>query len=497
MKQRGAGILIHVSSLPGRFGIGDLGPSSYRLIDFLADSNLHYWQILPLNPTDPLYDNSPYHCLSAFGTNPLFISPEKMIQDGYLDAEDIAEVPDFDIKSVEYQRVIDYKFSLFTLAYERFKTKKSSEYEIFCRTNSWWLEDFSLFFALKKSYNNNPWSQWPENLKLRDPDAIQKARSGLLDEIELEKFLQFIFYNQWSDLKKYCRDHDVMVIGDLPIYVDYDSVDVWMNPQMFKLDESLTPVTVSGVPPDYFSATGQLWGNPIYNWDYLQSTGYSWWVERFKRNLEFVDILRVDHFRGLVAYWEVPYGEPNAINGCWKEVPIEGLFSHLMYKIFSLPLIAEDLGIITPDVREIIRRYQIPGMKVLEFAFSSDIGNNTHIIHNHEKNCIVYPGTHDNIPVRGWFLDALTPDDKGRFFSYLGREVSESESSWVLMRLAMMSVANTAIIQMQDILGLGTESRMNNPAYNKNNWRWRSLENQFNSDTSTALKELVNLYGRG
>lgn len=488
--------MIHISSLPARFGIGDLGPSSYRLIDFLAESNLHYWQILPLNPTDPLYDNSPYHCLSAFGTNPLFISPEMMIRDGYLDEADILTVPDFDSGAVEYKKVIDFKFSLFALAYERFKGKKTPDFEVFCRTNAWWLEDFSLFFALKKYYNT-PWSQWPDNLRRRDPDALQEARSTLLDEIEAEKFLQFIFYNQWNDQKKYCRDHDVMVIGDLPIYVDYDSVDVWINPRMFKLDDSLKPIVVSGVPPDYFSSTGQLWGNPIYNWDYLESTGYSWWIKRFERNLEFVDLLRVDHFRGLVAYWEVPSGESNAIHGCWKEVPIEGLFSHLMYKIFSLPLIAEDLGIITPDVREIMRRYEIPGMKVLEFAFSSDIAINPHILHNHEKDCVVYPGTHDNLPVRGWYHDALTQEDKERLFSYLGREIPESEFPWTLIRLAMMSVAHIAIIQMQDILGLGTESRMNNPADNKNNWRWRSNQNQYNSDTSRALKKLVHLYGRG
>jgi len=497
MKQRGAGILLHISSLPNRFGIGDLGPSSYRFVDFLAASNLHYWQILPLNPTDPRYDNSPYHCLSAFGTNPLFISPEKMILDGYLEKDDIVDVPEFDFESVEYQRVIDYKYSLFNLAYQRFKTRKVLEFDSFCADNAWWLDDFSLFFAVKNFHNKKPWRLWPEDLAVRNPDALQEIRSDLHDDIEAEKFLQFLFYTQWNDLKKYCRDHGVMVIGDLPIYVDYDSVDVWINPRMFKLDQKLNPVMVSGVPPDYFSSTGQLWGNPIYDWDYLQSTGYSWWIRRFERNFEFVDLLRVDHFRGLVAYWEVPFGEPNAINGRWKEVPVDGLFENLAYRIFSLPLIAEDLGIITPDVRETMRRYQIPGMKVLEFAFSQDIGTNPNILHNHEKDCVVYPGTHDNIPVRGWFHNALTIEDKERLFAYIGREISEHDISWAMIRLAMMSVANTAIIQMQDILGLGSESRMNNPASNKNNWRWRSREMHYNSDTSRALNKLVRLFGRG
>ncbi len=497
MKMRGAGILIHISSLPSRFGIGDIGPSSYRFVTFLADAHIHYWQILPLNPTDPRYDNSPYHCLSAFGTNPLYISPEKMVQDGYLRQEEIENPPAFSDSSVEYERVTEYKDSLFNLAYKRFTRTGDHEYITFCRKNGWWLDDHALFFALKKKYGNIPWNEWPDDLKIVNSDYLNQIKEDMEESIEKEKFLQYLFMNQWNDLKEYCRIHDVMIIGDLPIYVDYDSVDVWMNPQMFNLNSSLTPITVSGVPPDYFSSTGQLWENPIYNWNYLSKTGYGWWIQRFERNIQLVDFLRIDHFRGLVAYWEVPYGETNAINGWWKEVPIDDFLGHLLLKLPSFPVIAEDLGIITPDVREVLRRYQIPGMKVLLFAFSEDIGKNPYIFHNHEKDCILYTGTHDNNPIMGWFHHEIGIEEKTRLFAYLGREIPDSELPWTLIRMAMMSVANTVIIPMQDILGLDTDARMNNPAVNKNNWRWRLTEASVQPNLSESLKQIITLCGRG
>lgn len=497
MRQRGAGILIHISSLPSRFGIGDIGPASYRFVDFLADSNLHYWQILPLNPTDPKYDNSPYHCLSAFGTNPLFISLEKMIQDGFLDINDIKSIPDFDQTTVEYEKVINYKTDLFNQAYERFKEKIDPAFYTFCQDNAWWLDDFSLFSALKNYYSPLSWTQWPDNLKWRRPEAIERIKLELSNLIEKEKFFQYLFINQWNALKSYCREHDVLIIGDLPIYVNYDSVDVWTNPQMFNLDDSMIPITVSGVPPDYFSITGQLWGDPVYNWEYLKKSGYSWWIKRFERNIGFVDFLRVDHFRGLVAFWEVPFGEKNAINGRWREVPIEDFLEHLTYKIPILPVIAEDLGIITPDVREIMRKYQIPGMKVLLFAFTQDIGKNPYILHNHEKDCIIYTGTHDNNPILGWYHNELNQEDKTRLFSYIGNEIPESELPWTLIRLVMMSVANTVIIPMQDILCLDSGARMNHPAKNVNNWRWRATEDYLRDDIIEALNKMVRLYGRG
>lgn len=497
MKQRGAGILIHISSLPSRFGIGDLGPKSYQFVDFLADSRLHYWQILPINPTDPEYDNSPYHCLSAFGLNTLFISPEKMVQDGFLDEHDIEIVPDFNTSHVEYEKVIQYKNTLFHQAYDRFKDKKDPAFNAFCQDNAWWLDDFSLFFSLKNYFSHLSWDRWSDGLKWRRREDIERMRLKLSDSIEKEKFLQYVFTIQWNALKSYCKDRDVFIIGDIPIYVDYDSVDVWVNPYMFNLDNSLRPITVSGVPPDYFSSTGQLWENPIYNWEYLKQNRYTWWMKRFERNIALMDFLRIDHFRGLVAYWEVPYGEKNAINGSWRNVPVDDFMEHLMYKFPVLPVIAEDLGIITPEIREIMRRYQIPGMKVLMFAFTEDIGKNPYIFHNHEKHCILYTGTHDNNPVVGWFSEELQEEDKTRLFSYIGNKVSEFELPWILIRLAMMSVAKTVIIPMQDILCLDSGSRMNDPRKNKNNWIWRVSEMDFRVDIREALKKMVKLYGRG
>jgi 4-alpha-glucanotransferase len=497
MKQRGAGILMHVSSLPSRFGIGDMGPEAERFADFLADAHLHYWQILPVQPTDPQYDNSPYHCQSAFGTNPLFISPEKMVEDGLLMPEDIGEIPGFDETRVEYEKVTAYKESLFDLAYERFSQKNVPAFESFCRENEWWLDDFALFFTLKKQYAGKSWNTWPDEIKWRVPEGIGRMQLLYPDHLNKEKFLQYVFITQWKALKRYCRDRDIMIIGDLPIYVDYNSVDIWVNPRMFSLDNLLHPVMVSGVPPDYFSNTGQLWGTPVYNWEYLRNTRYSWWIKRFERNIELVDYLRIDHFRGLVAFWEVPSGAPTAMNGSWREVPVEDFLDHLMYKVPSLPLIAEDLGIITPDVREVMRKYQIPGMKVLVFAFTRDIGKNPYIFHNHEKNCVLYTGTHDNTPVRGWYQTELDQEDKNRLFAYFGREIPEHEVAWTLIRYAMMSVAYTVIIPMQDILSLGSESRMNNPACNTNNWLWRMSAMDIRKDISETLKNMMQLYGRG
>jgi 4-alpha-glucanotransferase len=419
-----------------------------------------------------------------------------MVQDGYLSSEDLASRPEFSDTHVEYEKVIAYKESLFDLAYERFSQKNDALFLSFCKDNAWWLDDFSLFFAIKKLYTGKPWNMWPEELKIRNREEINRINREFSDLIEKEKFLQFIFITQWNSLKRYCKARGIMIIGDLPIYVDYDSVDVWTHPGMFNLDNSLNPVTVSGVPPDYFSSTGQLWENPIYNWDYLKKTRYSWWIQRFERNTEFVDFLRIDHFRGLVAFWEVPFGEKNAINGRWREVPVDDFLDHLMYKIPSLPVIAEDLGIITPDVREIMRKYEIPGMKVLVFAFTRDIAKNPYIFHNHEKNCILYTGTHDNYPIMGWYHNELGQEDKDRLCTYIGREIPESELPWVLIRLAMMSVANTVIIPMQDILCLGSESRMNNPADNKNNWIWRVSGTYASDKIRTELKNMIQLFGR-
>ncbi len=496
MKQRGAGVLIHISSLPSGFGIGDLGPGAYAFVDFLAESGLHYWQVLPLHPTSPRYDNNPYRSLSAFGLNPLFISPELLVRDGYLSPEEIAPPPGLDPVAVDYPAIIAYKNHLFDLAYDRFKREPDSLFRKFCTDNAWWLEPFALFFAIRDFCDDTPWETWPDGIKTHVPEETNRMQKELSGLIEKEQFLQYILSSQWNALREYCRENDVLIIGDLPIYIDYDSVDVWMHPAMFHLDASLQPVTVSGVPPDYFSSTGQLWGNPVYNWEYLRQTKYSWWIRRVERNLSLVDILRIDHFRGLVAYWAIPYGEENAINGEWKDVPVEDFLDHLMFRIPSLPIIAEDLGIITPDVREIMRKYEIPGMNVLQFAFSEDIGKNPYIFHNLEKNGVLYTGTHDNPPIIGWFRDNLNEEERERIFSYLGGEIAEADLPWTLIRYALMSVADMVILPIQDILCLGSESRMNNPGVGKNNWRWRAPADYARPEIIERLQTMIRLYGR-
>ncbi|OGP53779.1 MAG: 4-alpha-glucanotransferase, partial [Deltaproteobacteria bacterium RBG_13_52_11] len=372
MNRRGSGILLHITSLPSLFGIGDMGPEAYRFADFLAEAKQSFWQILPLNPIDPAYGNSPYHSISAFAGNPLLISPESMVQKGRLAKKDI-EPPDYPKGRVDYNAVIAYKSNLFHLAYGRFaKAKDHDEYQRFCSENAHWLDDFSFFVTLKAHFQGNAWSEWPAEVRDRQPEALQALNKELHDKIEMEKFLQYLFFRQWFVLKRYCNEKGIQIIGDIPMYMDYDSVDVWTHPEIFKLDDTKRPSAVSGVPPDYFSATGQLWGNPLYRWDVLKERRYDWWVHRMEHMLNLFDVVRIDHFRGLVAYWEVPAGEQTAINGQWIKAPAEGLFNTLFRRFLFLPVIAEDLGVITPDVREVMHQFELPGMKVLLFAFGED-----------------------------------------------------------------------------------------------------------------------------
>ena len=452
--RRGSGILCHITSLPSSYGIGDMGPAAYRFVDFLAETKQSYWQILPLNPTDPVFGNSPYHSISAFACNPLLLSPELMVHEGWLTEEDIASVPHFPKGQVDYDAAIAYKERFFQLAYQRFgESTHHYDHERFCSENAGWLDDCALFVALSNHLEGDVWSDWPHEIRDRKPEALESASRELKDTIEREKFFQYLFHQQWTALKRYCNDRGVQIIGDMPIYVDYNSVDLWANPELFKLDDEKKPYVVAGVPPDYFSATGQLWGNPVYRWDMLKERRYDWWVRLMRQNLRLFDFVRVDHFRGLVAYWEVPATENTAINGTWIEAPVVDLFNELTKRFPLLPIIAEDLGLITPDVREVIQRFELPGMKILLFAFGEDLPSHPYIPHNLVKNCLIYTGTHDNNTVRGWFEGEATPEEKRRLFDYLGRKVSADEIHWELTRLAMMSVANVAIIPMQDILG--------------------------------------------
>ena len=497
MKRRTSGILLHLTSLPSPFGVGDMGPGAFRLVDFFAETKQSLWQILPLNPTDPAHFSSPYHSTSAFAGNPLLISPEVLVQDGLLNRAEVKSPPDFPKDRVDYRGVGEYKAKLFNKAYERFKGKKPQyEYERFCSENSHWLEDFTLFVALKAHFNGKVWSKWPKDIRDRQPKALTSARKELSEKVNKQRFIQYVFSNQWKAIRNYCNDKGIQIIGDIPIYVEHDSVDVWMHPEIFKLDDEKRPYAVAGVPPDYFSETGQLWGNPVYRWDILKEKGYSWWVQRMEHNLKLCDILRIDHFRGLIAYWEVPVTEKTAINGNWIEAPAVDFLNHLARRFPSLPIIAEDLGLITPDVREIMHHFDLPGMKVLLFAFGEDLPTNPYIPHNLPENCVAYTGTHDNNTVRGWFEGDEAPEDKKRLLRYLGRDIPLEELHWELIRLIMMSVANTAIFPIQDVLGLGGEARMNRPATLEGNWEWRMVADRLTPDLARKLREITEMYGR-
>lgn len=496
MINRASGILLHLTSLPSAFGIGDMGPRAYQFADFLSESGQQLWQILPLTPPDPVY-GSPYFGISAFAGNPLVISPELLVEDDLLLPQDLASRPPFSGERVDFKAVCTYKESLFNLAHERFKTcRKTAEFDRFCRKNAFWLDDFSLFSALKTHFKGTSWADWPQDIRDRDARALTSAQRQLGDLVERDKFLQYIFEKQWHALKTYCNQKNIRIFGDIPIYMNYESADVWTHPDIFKLDKNKKPLVVSGVPPDYFSSTGQLWGNPVYRWDVLKERKYDWWIERTARNLDWFDMVRIDHFRGLVACWEVPADEKTALNGKWVEAPAEDLFKQLSKSLACLPIVAEDLGIITADVREVMRTFGFPGMKVLLFGFDESLSTNLHAPHNFERNCVVYPGTHDNNTVRGWYDNEASPQDRARLCRYLGRNVDASEIHWEMIRLAMMSVANLAVISMQDILGLGEESRMNHPARAGGNWQWRLQEGRLTPLVSDMLLEMTKLYGR-
>lgn len=498
MNQRASGILLHITSLPSLFGIGDLGPSAYEFTDFLAQTKQSYWQILPLTPADQTCGNSPYSSPSAFAGNPLLISPELLMESGLLKKGEIEDVPPFPAGRCDYASVIPFKGSLLRRAYESFHTggKERGAFETFCKENEGWLEDFALFAVIKNHFQGRVWGEWEKDLRERHPEHLQRARKSLLYEIEREKFYQYLFFIQWLSLKEKCNRSGIQLIGDVPIYVNYDSADVWAHPEIFNLGKEGEPVGVAGVPPDYFSKTGQLWGNPTYRWDDLQKTDYRWWFDRISHNLRLFDMLRLDHFRGFVAFWEVPAAETTAIHGKWVEAPATDFFTALLKKFPAHSFIAEDLGIITPDVKEVMNRFGFPGMRILQFAFGEDQPNHPYLPHNFIPNTVVYTGTHDNNTVRGWFENETTSQEKKRIFRYLGREVSSEQLPIELIRLAMMSVANTVIIPVQDVLGLGEEARMNRPSTLSGNWEWRLLPGQLTSSDAELLLDLTETYGR-
>ncbi len=497
MNRRGSGVLLHITSLPSAYGIGDLGPAAHRFVDLLADAGQRYWQILPLNPTCPAFANSPYQSTSAFAGNTWLISPEQMVADGLLGSEDIANPPPFREDRVDYQAVLDYKNGLFDRAFERFRERGPDfRYREFEAENVSWLNDYAIFVALKGEFPGKAWGDWPSGIRDRHDEALRKHGRELADRISREKFLQYVFDRQWHALKVHCRVRHIQVIGDIPIYLTYDSVDLWANPGLFKLDGQKRPAAVAGVPPDMFSETGQLWGNPVYNWDAHREQGFAWWESRIDRTLALVDRLRLDHFRGFVQFWEVPAGEATAQNGRWVDAPGRDLFALLVRSRPCLPIIAEDLGHITPDVHQMMAHFGFPGMKILTFGFAGDVARNPHAPHNIKANCVVYTGTHDNNTVRGWFEREIPGDQKDLVFRYIGGPVSADQVHRILIRLAMLSPADTVIIPMQDILGLGEEARMNRPGTTEGNWEWRLRPEQTGEEAMREFAGVTGIYGR-
>ena len=493
---RTSGILLHPTSIPGRFGVGDLGSEARRFIDFLAHSNQQLWQVLPLGPTG--FGNSPYMCYSAMAGNPLLISPELLRDEGLLSDSDFAGLPEFPAERVSFDAAIAAKTQLLQTACENFKVRatpeQKQEFQQFCESKAYWLDDYALFMAVKQDQQGASWHTWDEDLAKRQPEALDRARRRLPAEIFYQKYLQFVFFNQWSKLKQYANKLGIQIIGDIPIYVAHDSADVWANPENFCLDEETgEPALMAGVPPDYFSATGQLWGNPVYNWEHLEKSGFHWWIQRFRAMLDYVDLIRIDHFRGFEAFWAVEQGETTAINGEWVKAPGDEFFEVLRQKLGTLPILAEDLGVITPEVEALRDKFEFPGMKILQFAFGSDPGN-PFLPFNYPRNCLVYTGTHDNDTSVGWFEKA-SDYEKQNLLDYLGC-VSHHGIHWDLIRLALSSIANQAVIPMQDLLGLGSFARMNFPSVAEGNWEWRYTADALTPDLADRLKRLTTLCGR-
>lgn len=496
--------MLHPTSLPGPFGIGDLGPDAYRFIKFLSDAGQTLWQVLPLGPTG--FGDSPYACYSAFAGNTLLISPEQLVADGLLMQSDLpVALPS--AARIDFGQAQAVKEELLQKAYGRYTrttdTSLRSAFETFAQRHAHWLEDYALFRALKDAHGGIAWNKWEPSLVRRTPSALQHAREQLRDQVEAQMFYQFLFFRQWTALKTYCNENGISVVGDLPIFVAPDSADVWTNPDQFQLDKNGTPTVVAGVPPDYFSTTGQLWGNPLYNWDRMLKDDFSWWIERVRATLTVVDIARIDHFRGFAACWEIPGGDKTAERGQWVEAPGRKLFTAIRKALGELPIIAEDLGVITPDVVALREEFGFPGMRILQFGFGSDT-HNIDLPHNYVQNVVAYTGTHDNDTTVGWF-HSVAGEGSTRTAQQIKREQTfclnylnsdGKEIHWDFIRGVWSSVANTAIVPLQDLLGLGTEARMNLPNSTSGNWNWRFKSPALTTEVSERLRKLTELYGR-
>lgn len=494
---KGSGVLLHPSSLPSNYGIGDLGLEAHEFVDFLANSRQKYWQILPLNP--PGYGDSPYQAFSAFAGNPLLISPGKLIQEGLLDIRDIENIPQYNSNKVEFAKVKAYKYKLFRTAFKKFKPDQCRKYQDFQRENILWLDNYALFMALKTHFRGSSWIKWDNLIAKRNKDTLSRYRNLLRDEIEFQKFLQFKFFTQWLELKEYAALKAIKIIGDIPFFVSLDSSDVWANPHLFSLDEAGNPLKVAGVPPDYFSKTGQLWGNPHYDWGRMAQDDYKWWRERFVTTLRLVDFVRIDHFRGFEAYWEVPFGEQYAINGKWVKGPGKSFFATLEKYLGKMPVIAEDLGVITPEVEQLKNQFGFPGMEILQFVLE-DTKKKLSLPLNFAKNSIVYTGTHDNDTILGWFKKHCLEKTKVQkvLEKKLGLlpQMSAEKVCWRFIELALEANSILAIIPLQDILCLGSHARMNYPGTLGDNWNWRFSKGDLTKEIETRMAQLVEVYGR-
>lgn len=498
MLKRGSGILLHIVSLPSPFGIGDLGEQAFKFTDFLASAHQSYWQVLPLNPSDSQRDFSPYSSNSSFALNPLFIDPLFLVKLGLIPQSMVQPPSDCNPECVAYEKVTSFKMELLQIAFSQAqKNGLGSDFFQFCEKNASWLDSHALFTALSTHFNYQPWNKWPSALRDRDPQALKEFSSQFQQQIQKEKFCQYLVMQQWQNLHQHCKDVGVQLIGDLPMFVSYDSVDVWANREFFKLDQQLLPSFFAGAPPDRFNSQGQLWHNPVYNWETLKNKKYSFWIDRFRRSFELFDILRIDHFRGLIAYWETPATHQNASGGIWQSVPVDDFFNTVFKHFFCFPVIAEDLGTITPDVREAMSRFQIPGTKVFLFSFENLNPNHPYLPHNYEKNCMACTGTHDTNTIRGWYQQDCSEQERQNLLHYLGMKAGSEIINWKAIRLLMQSAADMVIFPLQDILGYGSEARMNTPGTRKNNWRWRYREEAITAEIHNKLKELTILFGRG
>ncbi|MFL5739638.1 MAG: 4-alpha-glucanotransferase, partial [Flavisolibacter sp.] len=493
-------ILLHISSLPSPFAIGDMGPEARAFVSFLSQSRQKYWQLLPLNPTEEGQGHSPYSSISSRAGNPLFISPELLVREGLLSVEEVqlSVLPISD--RTDYAAAEKIKSALFEKAWQAFVQARAShlqkDFESFLEKEKEWLNDFALYALLKQLKEGKPWYEWEDEYKFRNESSLKKIKEEHKDTTRKIKFLQFLFARQWQSLKTHCNNTGIQLIGDLPFYVSYDSADVWAHRHLFALDEEGNRIGMAGVPPDAFSADGQLWGMPVFNWEVMKEEQYRWWIERLRRNMELFDLVRLDHFRAFSSYWEVPAGENTARNGSWKPGPASDFFQAVQKEFGSLPFVAEDLGEIDDPVYQLRDEFSLPGMKVLQFAFGGDMPRSVHIPHNYNPNFIVYTGTHDNNTTRGWFTKEAGEQTRASLEAYVGRPISSAEISMVLARMAYASVASIAILPIQDVLNLDERARMNTPSSGSNNWGWRLLPGQLNGVAIDNLRKWTEMFNR-